>query len=284
MSYHNSNSIFFPHPSRSIVIQQHKVKKYFTKKEMKGYGKFSINPYQGVFMKRWIVFFIALLPSLYASGQEVPKLTLSSSATISKPADELRLKIGVVTHGKTAQAALAENSEKMRHVFEDLARIGMSEDDYETHQFNINPTYTPPPRDPPPYWTPSINGYEATNTIQIHTSKLDLAGAIIDVANSAGANTISDIHFTLSRPRNYWTEALTAAGHNAVSDAEAIAQATGVRLVRVLSISLNNTQVRSPHLNYLEFCKVADASTPIEPGDVSIEASVTLVYEISSLF
>jgi hypothetical protein len=235
-------------------------------------------------MNRCLVFLIALLSSfaLNANPQELPKLSLTASATILKPADEFQLKIGVITYGETAQQALAENNQKMNQVFENLTKMGLEEHEYETHQFNINPTYTPAPRDPPPYWKPSINGYEVINTILIHTSKLEMAGTIIDLANQAGANTLSDIRFTLRNSRDYWTEALSAAASNAVADAQTIARATGVSLVRVLSISLNHAQVQSPHLNLAAFAKVADFSTPIEPGDVSIEASVTVVYEIGN--
>ncbi|MBX7066276.1 MAG: SIMPL domain-containing protein [Parachlamydiales bacterium] len=229
-------------------------------------------------MKR-ILFALISTFSLFA--QDVPKLTLTASASIPKPADELQLKIGVVTYAETAEAALADNNSRMNRVFDDLMRAGLDRDDYETNQFSINPTYTPTPKDPPPHWKPSINGYEVRNTLQIHTPKLDMAGTIIDLANKAGANSITDIHFGLRNSRNYWTEALSAAGANAVSDAQAIANATGVRLIRVLNISLNHTQVKSPPLNFCA-ARPADFSTPIEAGDVSIEASVTLIYEIGN--
>lgn len=231
-------------------------------------------------------FLVATLLSfcaLHASGKELPKLTLSSSATIWKPADELQLKIGVVTLGLTAEDALQENSGKMRDVIANLERIGLISDDYETSQFSIKPTYTPTPQNPPPDWRPSINGYEVTNAILIHTGKLDWAGPIIDVANRAGANSITDIRFGLSSSRDYWAEALSAAGANAVSDAKAIAEATGVQLVRVLSISLNHTQVKSPQLNLACLAKHAslESSPPIEAGEVALEANITIVYEIN---
>ncbi|MBF8262935.1 MAG: putative periplasmic immunogenic protein [Parachlamydiales bacterium] len=216
--------------------------------------------------------------SIYA--QDVPKLHLSASATIWKPSDELQLKIGVITLGETAEGALAENSGKMRKILASLEMVGFDKNDYETSQFSINPTYTPYPQNPPPHWRPSINGYEVTNSILIHTPKLDMAGQVIDLANQAGANSITDIRFGLRHSRDYWTEALTAAGTNAISDAQAIARATGVQLIRVLSITLNHTQVRSPQINLPCMAKVGDASPPIEPGEVSIEANVTLVYEI----
>lgn len=232
-------------------------------------------------MKRAALLAAALLLAFSAFAHDVPKLTLNASATLWKPADELQMKIGVVTLGLTAEEALAENSAKMRGVVSNLERAGLTHEDYETNQFSINPTYTPYPPNPPPNWRPSINGYEVTNTILIHTGKLEMAGKIIDLANRAGANSIAEIRFGLHRARDYWTEALTAAGTNAVNDAKAIAAATGVRLLRVLSISLNHTQVRSPHLNVASLAKASyDNAPPIEPGEVALEASVSLVYEI----
>lgn len=218
----------------------------------------------------------------YAAGMKSPKLTLGSHATIRKPSDELLLKIAVVNIGDTAEETLAENSVKMQAVIENLEAAGLTKSDYETGQFTIHPTYTPYPQYPPHDWKQSINGYEVTHSISIHTDKLDMAGKIIDLANKAGANSISDIRFSLREPHLYWNEALTAAATNAVSDAAALAAATGVKLGRVLSITLDNAQLQSPHINaaYLSKAMAAEVAPPIEPGDVMITAHVTLIYEI----
>lgn len=227
-----------------------------------------------------ILFLLSAICSLQAWNDDVPKLTLSASATILKPSDELQLKIGVVTLGKTAEEALAENSAKMQNILVALTSIQLTKEDYETSQFSITPTYTPYPKDAPADWRPSINGYEVTNTILIHTQRLGSAGQIIDAANQAGANSITDIRFGLRNSRDYWTEALTAAGSNAVKDAQAIAAATGVKLARVLSLSLNHAQVNSPQINFACMAKTRETVTPIEAGDVSITANVTIIYEI----
>jgi uncharacterized protein YggE len=233
-------------------------------------------------MKMLPFFFCTLLPvlSIQARTQDIPNLTLSASATIWKPSDELQLKIGVVTLALTAEEAMEENSLKMQAVIANLALIGMTKEDYETSHFSIQPTYTPYPTHPPENWKPSINGYEVTNTILIHTQKLDMTGKIIDMAHRAGANSISDIRFGLRNSRDYWTEALALAGSNAVADARAIAQATGVGLGRVLSISLNHTQVNAHQPNFAAFGKGRDATPPIEPGEVSLTANVTIVYQL----
>jgi uncharacterized protein len=228
---------------------------------------------------------LALPIASYAdAASECPKLKLSAQATICKPSDELQLTIGVVNYGDTAEITLAENSSRMQSVIASLEAAGLTDDEYETGQFSIQPTYTPYPKEPPINWKPSINGYEVNNSIIIHTEKLDMAGKFIDVANKAGANSISDIRFGLHNPRDYWSEALGAAAANAISDAQAIASAARVNLVRILSITLDNTNVVSPQVNaaYLAKAMISDSAPPIEPGEVSITANVTLVYEISS--
>lgn len=229
---------------------------------------------------KWLLVCIACFTTVFGK-EDVPKLNLSASAIISKPADEIQMKIGVITLGLTAEEALTENSAKMGDIIGNLEELGLEKDDYETCQFSIRPTYTPIPKDPPPYWRQEINGYEVTNSIQIHSGKLDMAGEMIDVANQAGANSISDIRFGLSKNRDYWDEAIFAAGQNAVRNAETMARATGVELVRILSISLSHTQIKAPQLNLTCFAKAAGpAAPPIEAGEVSLEANVSLVYEI----
>lgn len=230
-------------------------------------------------MKRILLCFLPFF-ALQAGNLDVPQLTLSASATIWKPSDQLQMKIGVVTRGDTAREALAQNSMRMQTAIDCLKRISLTEEDYETSQFSINPIYSICPPNPPPSWRAEIVGYEVTNTLLIHTAQLDMAGQIIDLANKAGANSITDIRFGLRSCRDYWTEALSAAGANAVADAQAIARSTGVNLVRVLSISLNHTQVSSHTHNVASFAKVAGTAPPIEPGEVSLTANVTLIYQI----
>lgn len=236
------------------------------------------------FLSLWILLALVYPEANYAISLESPKLTLSAEATIRKPADELQLKIGVINLSDTAEMGLIENSVKMQAIIDSLEAAGLTKNDYETGQFSINPTYTPYPKDPPSDWAPSINGYEISNSINIHTDKLHIAGKLIDVANKAGANSISDLRFGLRNPRLYWTEALTAAASNAVNDARAIAFAAGVQLERVLSITLNDTKVKSPQINstYIAKAMAAEIAPPIEPGEVTITANVTIIYEISS--
>ncbi len=226
---------------------------------------------------------LTIASNLYAETvKEFPKLTLSAQATLHKPADELQMTIGVVTLAQDAEKALLENSTKMQAVIKSIEALGFTKSDYQTGRFNIHPTYSPPPKNPPPDWRPSINGYEVSNSIAIKTGQLTLAGKLIDTANKAGANSIENIHFTLHDPRSYWDEAIRTATANAINDAKTLASAGGVKLVRLHSISLEHANVITPRGNNVYFAKASSESAPpIEAGDVEITAGVALTYEIA---
>lgn len=237
-------------------------------------------------LQKSILFFLALFPFFHLHANEdqsvLPKITLSAQAQIFKPADELHITIGVVDLGDNAEAVLAANSLKMQAVVASLENLGLTKTEYQTGRFNIHPTYTPYPKDPSPNWKPSINGYEVTNSISIKTDKISQAGRIIDAANKAGANNIENIHFALHDASAYWREAVSQATTNAINDANIIAQAAGVKLGRLLSISLDNANFASPRTNNLYFAKSIgnEALPPIEAGEIPITANVSIVYEI----
>lgn len=237
-------------------------------------------------MKKLFVLCFLALPLLIQAKTNtppIPTITLSAQGTIYRPADELQMNIGVITYKETAQEALDENSLKMNTVIESLKSSGLTNKDYETGHFSINPTYTPYPKNPPEDWKQSINGYEASNTILIRTSNINLAGKIIDAANQAGANNINAINFVLHDPRTYWDEAITLAVENAMNDAQTIAKAANLNLVRILSISLEGNNQIAPKSGAFS-AKIMDySSTPaIEAGEVTIKASVNVIYEIAS--
>lgn len=233
----------------------------------------------------FVLCFLTLTSSIFANDEQslVPKITLSAQALIFKPADELQITIGVIEQGDDAESVLAANSGKMQAVITSLEAIGLTKEDYQTGRFNIHPTYTPYPKDPPPNWKQTINGYEVTNNIAVKTDKIFLAGKMIDAANKAGANSIENIHFSLRDARSYWHEAISKATTNAINDANVIAQAAGVKLGRLISVTLDNTNTINPRSNNIYFAKSMgnESLPPIEAGNVSISASVSIVYEIN---
>ena len=210
----------------------------------------------------------------------IPKLSVRGHATLKKPADQLQITLGVVSENLDATRALEENSRKMKVIVQAIKAVGLKEDEFETQRFQIRPIFSPRPRQAEPGWKPQIIGYEVRHHILVNTLKINLAGELIEVANKAGANSIDSVGFDLSDKRKYRAEAISIATANALADALTLADSAGVRLVRPLSINLDDGQ---PTFISRQMVAVAEAviAPPISPGEITVSASVAIIYEIT---
>lgn len=224
------------------------------------------------------------------SFKNIPQLSLVGHATLHKPADELHLTIGVVTLASDAETTLKNNNKAMQSVVTSLIKAGLKESEFETGRFNIQPTYSPQPKNPPEDWKPSINGYEVTNSISIKTEQIDLAGVIIDEASKAGANSIDHLSFELKDPKIYRDEAITLAAATVIKEAKTLAGATGQKLVRLLFVTLDEAPRPASYLPknarlYMAASPGAggESLAPIAPGTVAVSASISVTYEIADI-
>lgn len=222
-------------------------------------------------------FFLLALLYVLPLLAEVPKLVVRGEAFLKKAADQAILSIGVVTEAPNAHDAVEANNKKMNSVIGTLKGFGLEKGDFETGQFQVVPQYTQRPKQASEDWKPKIVGYQATNSLKVKTSMLEQLGDILDAAIGAGANSVGDIQFTLKEPRDHRKEAIRNATQNAMQDARTLAEAAGVKLQRILLISLDQTEIRP-------FFKAAMMSepVPIEAGHVDVNASINLTYEIGS--
>lgn len=218
-----------------------------------------------------------------ASAEEPASLTVTGEARLERPADQLRLTLAVVSEAPQAAAALAQNSELMQRVLEALTGAGLGGGEVETGRFAVSPRYARRPPEARVDWEPEIAGYRVENSILVATERLELAGKLIDVAVRAGANSVQSIAFGLADDRAYRAEAIREATAHARADARAVAEASGVRLGRLLSARLDDAAVPPvPVRMQAEALSMAHAAAPpIEPGEVSVRARVTLTYEIT---
>ena len=97
----------------------------------------------------------------------------------------------------------------------------------------------------------------------------------------AGANKVNQISFGLSdaKREQLYTDALADAAKNARVKADAIAEGLGVRITGIVSASEGYVSV-TPYYRSLGAAESAVSyDTEISAGDVSVSASVSVVYE-----
>jgi len=221
------------------------------------------------------IFALFLAMAVFAGAQtaaSTPSVQASGSSTISgiQP-DTVQLTVGVVTSASTAQSAASQNATQTNAVIAALNNALGSNGSVQTIGYSVTPQYGTTTANSPA----AITGYTATNTLQVTTSNLNLAGSLIDAANQAGANNISGPTYSLQNSDPYTQQALTASAKQALAHAASIAAGLGGKTGTVISAE------QSSGVTPVVLTGVMAASgTPILNGTVSVSASVTVTVAL----
>lgn len=220
--------------------------------------------------------------------KELSNISVNGDAKISVPADRVQITLTVVSTAQNPQDAIDSTRTKMNSLIEAVAKLGLDKNEYKTSAYNLSPNWAPQPKNPAPDWKPQIVSYTMTNSLAIKTTKLDLAGKIIQTALLSGANQIDRIYFDLSDEQKYNAEVIEKAVKNAMSDANAATEASGVNLGKILTININNAYMsgnndygRGGFMAKMSSDSIENSAPPmVAAGDVTLSASVSLKIQI----
>ena len=150
--------------------------------------------------------------------------------------------------------------------------------DIQTANLSINPRYDYEKNRS----RPELIGFRASNTVRIRVRDLDKAGAVIDQSVSTGANSLSGISFSFAEPKPLYNAARRDAVADAMSRAALLADAAGVELGSILTIQDGFSARPTPYDSIVVTGQraMAEAAPPIEVGETSVRANVTIIYEI----
>ncbi len=206
-------------------------------------------------------------------------ISVTGQGEVTAAPDLVILTIAVETTAATAGAAVNENAKRSGAVIAALKGLIAKDDKLTTAHYALEPRYQP--GKPGEASEPRIIGYVARNEVQVETHKIDGVGALIDAANTAGANRISGLQFTLSNRNEQLRAALEKAGAEARAQADSVAKALGVTLKEVTSATTSTGPVIQPrYFDRGMAAMEARAPTPIEPGTVSVSATLQVTYAI----
>jgi hypothetical protein len=212
-------------------------------------------------------------------------LTVTGQGESTREPDIAMFTAGVSTTGKTAGEALSANSTAMTRVIAALKRAGIAERDIQTSNLSLNPVYGSRSRSTNSLedQMPPILGYNANNTVRVKQRKLEDFGKVIDTLVSAGANSVNGPSFSIDKPDAARNEARTAAIREARERADLYARAAGLRVVRIVSINEGGGYSSPMPVAYRAMSDMAEAAPapPVAPGEVSVNAGVTVQFELA---
>lgn len=197
-------------------------------------------------------------------------LTVTGLGSVRTVPDRASFSFGVETQAATARAALTQNAAEAKKLLDALRAAGIAAADLQTSQVSLNPRTDERGT--------GIVGYSAITTVTATLRDLSRAGAVVDAAVDAGANTVSGPSLTRGDTDAQYRQALRLAYADARTKAEALAAAAGKTLGAVTAI----VEGSSGSVPYA-VAKDAAASTAVEiaPGTQSVDAVVTVTFALS---
>ncbi len=212
-----------------------------------------------------------------ASAEEAPKRSLSLSATgaVKAAPDEVTISTGVTSEAGTAREALDKNTASMARMVEALKADGIEAKDIQTTNFSVQPIYEARKEGQ----AQRIVGYRVTNSVRLVLRDIAKLGTVLDEVVSLGANDIGAIEFGVAEPEALKDEARKAAMAKAIANAKLYAEAAGVELGPVLSIS-EEEGIFQPRYAGAPMAMEASKAVPIEAGTTTIEVKVHVSWEL----
>lgn len=199
-------------------------------------------------------------------------MTVIGEGKLSIAPDMVQIQLEVTTGNEQLSEAQQENAHVMHQVIESLLGLGIARENIKTTSFNIHAQYD--------YieGRQIFRGYEVTNAILVTLTDIAQAGNVIDTAVQNGVNRVSNIQFLVENESSHYQRALRLALLDAFAKAKTIAETMHVKLDPT-PIKITEEMEGGPIAFRTSFVTEQQMSTPIEPGQLSINAIVNVQFQ-----
>jgi len=205
-----------------------------------------------------------------------PQIVTQGTGEVRVVPDRATARFGVQIDAADARTAQGRVNEAMQRVVQALRRLNIPENHISTERLSLSPVYEQPR--PDPNARPRLVGYRAANVVQVQLDDVAGLGPVLDAAVSAGANEVEGIQFSVANEAPHRAEAQRQASREARTKAQTIAEALDVRLGSLIEATEGGVEVTPPRP--LAFERAAFAATPVQPGELTVRATVTVRYAL----
>lgn len=196
------------------------------------------------------------------------------NGSVALAPDAASVVVGVDVSAPALAEAQAQASTTMEAILEAIAAQGIPDEDVQTAGYMVNPLRE---YDQITGAQGDVISFQVTNTVNVKVSDVDELGTLLDAVVTAGANNIYGVTFYNDEPGAAATEARGLAVEDARTKAQELADAAGLSLGRILSISEIGSSV-GPLYDSAQGGGRA-GGPPIAPGTNAITANVEVAFE-----
>lgn len=212
-------------------------------------------------------------------------ISVNSKETVSVVPDIAQIVYSVRTEAQTAADCQKKNGESVSSVISRLMELGVEESSIQTSDYYMNPRYNYSGN------TARLIGYEATATLTVSDLPIDGLDEILSGSVDSGINTIQSITYMASNYDAGYQEALQKAMDAAYQKAQVLAASCGRNVGNAINITETSgystarydDNSRSNMVNSMMKMEAAEdlaATAGIMPGEIGVEASITVEYQM----
>lgn len=205
-------------------------------------------------------------------------IVISGEGKVTALPDIATISVGVQTENKSVSAAQKENTSKMNAIIEKIKSLGVAAEDIKTTNYTIYPLYDYP------NGQQVSRGYQVSQNVDVKIRNLDSIGNVLAAVAGLGANQVGGVSFTIDEPEELRQQARLKALAAAKKKAQALADAAGIKLGKVVGFSEDAGYVPTPVFYGKDMAMGmgggGGAAPSIESGSQDVTVNVSVVYEI----
>lgn len=215
--------------------------------------------------------------------------TVDGQGEASAVPDQATVYFGVTSSASTVSQAQDNANKAADKLINAIKQQGILDKDIRTTNYSVTPNYgktNPQPliMMPERGGGDNITGYTVSQNLEVKIKPIDKVNKVIDIATANGANMVGGINFSLSDDlqKSLENKARVQAVQEAKSKAQALANAAGIRLGKVINVTEGSNYPRPLPMaaNALKAEGSTDTSqTNVTPGENSVSVNVTIYYQ-----
>jgi uncharacterized protein YggE len=212
------------------------------------------------------------LSALPAAAQDTG-LTVTGTGQVVASPDMARLSLGVLAQARTAAQAVRDMSADMEKVMASLTAAGVAQEDIQTSglRVDVQQSYDEATQ------SSRITGYIAATDVSIQVLDLSKLGQTLDAVVQEGANQMNGLRFDLQDREPALNDARRAAVADALAKAALYAQAAGMALGPVQSLTEGVASSGTPQ-PMMRMAMDSTENVPVAAGQITISADVTVTW------
>lgn len=214
-------------------------------------------------MKKILILMVLLSSFIFGA-----KIEVVGNGTVKVSPNIIKINLGIQTQKENLQEALSENQKSISTLYETLNTMGIDKKDMTTSQFYLSYYKDEDKKDT----------YVISNNLEIKIRDMAKIDEVISTSTSMGVNNIWGLNFTAEENSNLASEARKLALKDAKDKATEYANATGLKLGKIVEI----VEIQTGNYNFETSMKATSFSktSVYGPDQIDYNASVKVIYEL----